>query len=57
MNTALIMLRAFQQNISLEDMAVLEVGELTDIIVESGNDSYEYPIKGTEDDYRRLFGV
>lgn len=57
MNTSVIMLRAFQQNMSLDDMAVLEVGELMDIIVESGNDSYEYPLKGTEEDYRRLFGV
>ena len=51
------MLRALQQGLSLEDMALLEVGELTDIFIESGNDSYDYPKIGTQEDYKRLFGV
>lgn len=57
MNTAVLMLRALQQGLSLEDMALLEVGELTDIFIESGNDSYDYPKIGTQEDYKRLFGV
>ncbi|MBQ1574545.1 MAG: hypothetical protein IIZ78_25770 [Clostridiales bacterium] len=55
-NTSLIMLRAFQQGLSLDDMGVLEIGELTDIFIESGNDNYDYPKKATESDFKAMFG-
>ncbi len=57
MNTAVLMLRALQQGLSIDDMALLEVGELTDIFIEAGNDNFDYPKKGTQEDYKRLFGV
>ena len=37
MNTALIMLRAIQLGLSIDDMGGLEMGELTDILIESSN--------------------
>ena len=49
------MLRAFQQGLSLDDMGVLEIGELTDIFIESGNDNYDYPKKATESDFKAMF--
>lgn len=56
MNTALIMLRAIQLGLSIDDMGVLEMGELTDILIESSNDNYDYPKKATESDFKAMFG-
>lgn len=56
MNTALIMLRAIQLGLSIDDMGVLEMGELTDILIESSNDNYDYPRKATENDFKAMFG-
>lgn len=56
MNTSLLLLRGVQLGFSLDDILFLEVGELMDILIEAGNDSYDYPIKGAEEDFAKLFG-
>ena len=50
------MLRAIQLGLSIDDMGVLEMGELTDILIESSNDNYDYPKKATESDFKAMFG-
>ena len=54
MNTALFLLRCFQSNIRIDDLDYMDVGFVFDILVESGNDSYEYDIKPTQEDFDRF---
>lgn len=54
--TPLLMLRAFGLGLALDDFCELEVGEITDMLIEQGNDSYNYPKKGTQEDFAKLFG-
>ena len=46
------MLRALQLGLSLSDLDQITVGDLIDMLIEYGNDSCEYPIKATQDDFR-----
>lgn len=55
-NTACLILRGVQLGLTLSDIARLEVGELMDLLIESANDSYKYPKRGTAADFARLFG-
>lgn len=50
------MLRAYSLGLTLADFVELEVGEIIDMLIEQANDSYEYPKKGTQEDFARLFG-
>lgn len=50
MNAALLMLRALQIGLSFTEAFQLEVGEVTDLLIEKNNDSYEFPQKATEAD-------
>lgn len=54
LNTALFLLRCFQNNIRVDDLDYMDVGFVFDILVESGNDSYEYDIKPTQEDFDRF---
>ena len=56
MNTPLLILRALQVGLKIQDFDLLEVGDIFDLLTESSNDSYEYPKKGTEEDFHALFG-
>lgn len=56
MTTALLLLRATQAGLTLHDALMLEVGEILDILIEKSNDGYEYPTRGNQDDFARLFG-
>lgn len=56
MNTPLLILRALQVGLKIQDFDLLEVGDIFDLLTESSNDSYEYPKKGTEEDFQALFG-
>lgn len=40
----------------LEELELLEVGELIDVLTESANDSYEYPVRATQEDMIGVFG-
>ena len=48
----MILLRALQVGLKLSDLEQITLGELIDILIENDNDSYEYPIKATQDDFR-----
>lgn len=56
LNTPLLTLRALQLGVRLEELELLEVGELIDVLTESANDSYEYPVKATQEDMIGVFG-
>lgn len=56
MNTPLFILRALQVGIRVPDLNFLTIGDVFDILTESGNDSFEYPKKGTEGDFKAMFG-
>lgn len=56
MTTALYALRAKQQGFSLEELAFVSVGFINDILVEAGNDHFDYPQKATQDDIDSFFG-
>jgi len=38
--------------IRLSELSDITIGELLDILIENENDSYEYPIKATQEDFR-----
>lgn len=45
------MLRAKELHLSLEELFLITEGELTDMLIESSNDSYEYPLAPTQADF------
>lgn len=45
------MLRALQVGLSLPDLNLLTFGEVTDLIIERGNDDYKYKQVATQADY------
>lgn len=47
----LMMLRAKELGLSIEEMFLVTEGELVDMIIERSNDSYEYPLKPTLADF------
>ena len=57
MTSALLILRAKQVGLSLDEIDSLTWGQVMDVIIESANDNYEYPIKGTKSDYEKLMGI
>lgn len=57
MTSALLILRAKQVGFDLDEIDALTWGQLMDVIVESGNDNYKYPVKGTSEDYKKLMGI
>lgn len=48
------MLRALQCGISIKDMDLLTIGDITDMRTESANDDYEYPYKAEQSDFDRF---
>lgn len=56
MTTSLLFLRALQVGIPVKEAMELEVGEILDILIEKSNDSFEYPTKGSQEDFAKLFG-
>ena len=54
MNTAIFYLRAFQLGLSIGDLEVLSIGMVYDILIESQNDKYDYPLQATQADIDRL---
>jgi len=42
--------------VRLEELELLEVGELIDVLTESANDGYEYPVEATQEDMIGVFG-
>ena len=44
------MLRAIQVGLTLSDLDFLETGEVIDILIESGNDDFDYALLPDEDE-------
>ena len=53
---AVEILRAYQMGLRLEDLAQLDSGQFIDLLIEAHNDSYDYPIKATTEDFDKFFG-
>lgn len=53
---AVLTLRALQLGLSYEDTFVIEVGTLKDLLIEKGNDSFDYPEEGTAEDLKKMLG-
>lgn len=56
MTSELILLRALQLGLRIPDLVLLSGGQLTDLMIEKNNDSYDYPKKATTQDYDKFFG-
>lgn len=54
MSLGLFLLRAVQLGLSLDDLDGLEYGTVIDMLVENGNDGYEYQPVATQDDFDRF---
>ena len=54
MNTNIFMLRAFSLHISMQDLEELTHGDVLDMMIESSNDTYNYPLKATQDDFDKF---
>ena len=48
------MLRVAEMGISFRDLALITVGMVYDMMIESENDSYKYPYKATQEDMNRF---
>jgi len=48
------MLRALQVGLRLTDLENITVGDLMDLLIESSNDSYDYPQVATKEDFARF---
>lgn len=51
MTTALFLLRCLQVGISLRDLDLITIGTVNDMYIESGNDSYDYAVVATQEDF------
>lgn len=51
MTTPLFMLRCVEVGISISDLDLLTIGFVLDVWTEKGNDSYEYPVMATQEDF------
>lgn len=52
----LFMLRALQTGIKLKELDYFTVGEIYDLLTESGNDRVEWDKKATQADIKEFFG-
>jgi len=56
MTTALITLRAKQVGFTFDELSLMSLGFLYEILTELSNDSFDYPLKATQDDINSFFG-
>lgn len=50
----LLMLRAKELGVSLSELDILTVGEVLDMLIERGNDGYEWEYQATQADIDRM---
>ena len=55
-NGAVVMLRCAQLGLSDEALRGMTIGMVYDLITEQANDGEEYPVKGDQEDIRKIFG-
>lgn len=48
------MLRYAQLGLTVADLDELDMGLITDMMIESSNDSYEYPLIATQKDFDKF---
>lgn len=54
MTTPLFLLRCVQLGLSISDLDRLEMGIVLDMLTESVNDNYDYPIKAEQSDFDKF---
>ena len=54
MTTALFLLGWAPLGLAMRDLELLTIGMVTDMMIESGNDSYDYPQLPTQEDFDRF---
>ena len=54
--TALLLLRALQLGLSMEDLKLVTVGMVIDMMIERGNDDYDWPKMATQSDFDAFRG-
>lgn len=52
----MFLLRALQVGLRPDDLDYLDYGTVTDLLIERGNDDYEYPQLATQEDYDAFLG-
>lgn len=55
-NGAVFMLRCAQLGLSDEALRGMTIGMVYDLLTEQANDSEDYPVKGDQEDIRKIFG-
>ena len=48
------MLRAAKLGLHVEDLKEISIGRVMDMLIESSNDEYDYPVMATQEDIDRL---
>jgi hypothetical protein len=56
LTTALILLRAKQLNLCLEELNLITVGDVIDMLTEQSNDHAEWDYEATQEDIDKFFG-
>ena len=56
MTAGLLLLRALQVGLRIDDLTMLNMGELLDLCTEQANDSAEYDYIANQDDIDNLLG-
>ena len=54
MNTAVFMLRCKELGLSIYGLEEIDFGLVNDMLIEQGNDKYEYPTKATKKDFDKF---
>lgn len=54
MTTGLLLLRAVQMGLSMDDLDGLEYGTVIDMMIEAGNDDCKYAELATQEDFDRF---
>ena len=50
------MLRCIEIGLSVSDLEQVDYGLVADMMIEKENDEYEYPVKATEEDFKKFRG-
>ena len=54
MTISLYTLRCYQMGLRMDDLERLNQGDVIDMMIESGNDSFEYKVLATQEDFDRF---
>lgn len=54
MTVGLYLLRVFQMGLNMSDLETLNYGDVLDMMIEYGNDSYDYKQIATQSDFDRF---